>query len=179
MTWWVSRNHIPHTYFFDNRNCILVATCELQECLKSVHLGDLFFNFFQAFFKHDLCICDDLMTVSRNHSAHTYLFDNRNWILVATRELQECLKSIHLGDLFFNFFQALFKHDMCICDDLMIVSRNHSAHTYLFHHRIFFFGSHTWTAGMSEKHSFRWPFFFLRPYLMSVRQSQGTYLLIP
>ena len=54
-----------------------------------------------------MCICDDLMTVSRNHIAHTYLFDNRNWILVATRELQECLKSVHLGDLFFNFFSGI------------------------------------------------------------------------
>ena len=69
----------------------------------------LFFNFFQALFKHDMCICDDLMTVSHNHSVHTYLYDNRNWILVAKSELQECLKSVHLGDLFLIFFQALFE----------------------------------------------------------------------
>ena len=54
---------------------------------------------------HDLCICDDLTTVSRNHIAHTYLFDNRNWILVATLELQECVESIHLVDLFLIFFR--------------------------------------------------------------------------
>ena len=54
-----------------------------------------------------MCICDDLMIVSRNHRAHTYLFHHRNFFLVATRELQECLKSIHLGDLFF-FFETLF-----------------------------------------------------------------------
>ena len=76
-----------------------------------------------------MCISDDLMTMSHNHIAHTCLFDNRTWILVATCEVQECLKSVHLGDLFLNFFQALFKHDMSICDDLMTVSRNHIADT--------------------------------------------------
>ena len=101
----VSHNHSTHTYIFHNTNWILVATCELQEGLKRVHLDDLFF--FQALFKHDMCICDDLMTVPCNHSAHTYLFDNRNWILVATCELQEFLKSVHLGDLFFNVFSGL------------------------------------------------------------------------
>ena len=85
--------------------------------------------FFQALFKHDMCISDDLTTVSGNHSAHTYLSDNRNWILVATRELQECVKSVHLADLFLIFFQPLFKHDMCICDDLMTVSQNHITNT--------------------------------------------------
>ena len=53
-----------------------------------------------------MCICDDLMTLSRNHTADTFLFHHRNVILVATSELQERLKSIHLGDLF--FFQPLF-----------------------------------------------------------------------
>ena len=133
----VTHNHSVHPYLFDNRNWILVATLELQEFLKSVHLGDLFFNFFQALFKHDMCICDDLMTVSCNHSAHTYLFNNRNWILVATHELQECLKIAHLGDLFLIIFQALFKHDMCISDDLMTVTYNHIANTYLLHPRNF------------------------------------------
>ena len=85
--------------------------------------------FFQALFKHDMCISDDLTTVSGNHSAHTYLSDNRYWILVATRELQECLKSIHLGDVFLIFFQALFKHDRCISDDLITFSRNHIAYS--------------------------------------------------
>ena len=76
-----------------------------------------------------MCICDDLMTVSRYHIADTFLLHHRNFILVATRELQECLKSVHLGDLFFIFLQAIFKHDMCIFDDLMTVSRNHIADT--------------------------------------------------
>ena len=99
----VSRNHSAHTYIFHHRNCILVATPEQQEGLKSFHLGDLFFIFFHTLFKHDICICDDLMTVSPNHIAHTYLFHNRNWILVATRGLQEGLKSLHLGDHLFFF----------------------------------------------------------------------------
>ena len=59
------------------------------------------FIFFHSLLKHDMCICDDLMAVFPNHITYTYLFDNRNRILVATRELQECLKSVHLGDLFF------------------------------------------------------------------------------
>ena len=116
----MSGNHRAHTYLFHNRNWILVATCELQQGLRSVYLGGLLF-YFQTLFKHDMCICDNLMTLSRNHILHTYLFYNRNRILVATYELQECLKIIHLGDLFFNFFQALFKHDICICDGLMTV----------------------------------------------------------
>ena len=99
----MSGNHSAHTYLSDNRNWILVATRELQECVKSIHLADLFLIFFQALFKHDMCICDDLMTVCPNHIAHTYLFHHRNFILVATRELQELLKSVHLGDLFFFF----------------------------------------------------------------------------
>ena len=65
------------------------------------------FNFFQALFKHDMCICDDLMTVFRNHIVYTYVYHHRNFILIATRELQEYLKSVHLGDLFFS--QALFE----------------------------------------------------------------------
>ena len=92
----VSINHSAHTYLSDNRNWILVATRELQECLKSVHLGDLFLIFFQALFKHDMCIFDDFMTVYRNHFANDYLFCQRNYILVPTRELQECLKSVCL-----------------------------------------------------------------------------------
>ena len=95
----VSRNHRAQTYLFDNRNWIMVATCKLQECLKRVHLGDLFFNFFFR--------------------------PNRNWILVATRELQKCLKSVHLGDLFLIFFRPY----LSICDDLMTVFRNHIADT--------------------------------------------------
>ena len=55
-----------------------------------------------------MCICDDLMTVCPNHIAHTYLFQHRNFILVATRQLQELVKSVHLGDLFFFFFKTLF-----------------------------------------------------------------------
>ena len=102
----MSGNHRAHTYLFHNRNWILVATRELQEGLKSVNLGDLLL-YFQALFKHDICICDDFMTVSRNNILHTYLSENRNRILVATCELQECLKSVHLGDLFFNFFSGL------------------------------------------------------------------------
>ena len=100
----VSGNHSAQNYLSDNRNWILVATRELQECVKSVCLDDLFLIFFQALFKHDMCICDDLMTVCPNHIAHTYLFHHRNFILVATRELQELLKSVHLGELFFFFF---------------------------------------------------------------------------
>ena len=98
----MSPNNIAHTYLFHNRNWILVATRELQEGLKSVYLGDLLF-YFLALFKHDMCICDDLTTVSRNHITHNYFFDNRNRILVATRELQECHKSVHLGDFLFFF----------------------------------------------------------------------------
>ena len=96
----VSPNHIAHTYLSDNRNWILVATHELQEGLKSVYLGDLSF-YFQAYFEHDMCICDDLMTVSRNLICDTYLFHHRNYILVATREMLEFLKSVHLGNQFF------------------------------------------------------------------------------
>ena len=83
-----------------------MATREQQEGLKSVYLGDLLF-YFQALFKHDMCICDDLTTVSRNLIAHTYLSDNENRIFVATCELKECLKIIHLGDLFLKFFSGL------------------------------------------------------------------------
>ena len=103
----VSSNHIANTNLFYHTNYILVATRELQECLKSVHLGDLFLIFFQALFKHDMCICDDLMTVSHNHITDIYLSDNRKWILAATRELQECVKSVHLGDLFLILFSGL------------------------------------------------------------------------
>ena len=127
----MSGNHNAHTYLFHKKNSILVATRELKEGLKSVYLGDLLF-YFQAFFEHDMCICDDMMTVSRNHILHTYLFDNRDRNLVAPRELQ---KSVHIGDMFFYFFQALFKHDISICDALMTVPCNHSAHTYLFDNR--------------------------------------------
>ena len=98
--------HTAHTYLFHNKNWILVDIRELQEGQKSVYLGDLFF-YFQSLFKHDMCNCDDLTTVSRNHILHNYLFDNRNSILVATRELQECLRTIHFGDLFLNFFSGL------------------------------------------------------------------------
>ena len=99
----VSTNHSAHTYLFQITNWNLVATRDLKELLKCFYLVDLLF-YFQALFKHDICICDDLTTVSHNHMLHTYLSYNRNRILVATRELQECLKSVHLGDLFFFFF---------------------------------------------------------------------------
>ena len=69
-----------------------MATREQQEGLRSGYLVDHLF-YFQALFKHYMCIYDDLTTVSRNIIAHTYLSDNRNRILVATRELQELLKA--------------------------------------------------------------------------------------
>ena len=84
------------------------------------------FNFFVALFMYDLCICDDLMTVSRNHIADIYLFHNRNWILVATGELQDRLKTVHLGDLLF-FFPP---HLSMICAFVMI-SRHCSPITLL------------------------------------------------
>ena len=120
-----------------------------------------------------MCICDDFTTVSPNHIAHTYLSDNRNWILVATRELHEGLKSIHLGDLFLIFFQALFKHDICICDDLMTVCPNHIAHTNLFHHRNFILVATRELQELLKSVHLGDLFFFLRPFLMSVPQSHG------
>ena len=98
----VYRNHSAHTYLFHHKNWILVAIRELLESLKSVHLGDLFLIFLQSLFKHDMCISEDLLTLSRNHIANTYFFHHRNYILVATHELQECLKSVHLDDSFFS-----------------------------------------------------------------------------
>ena len=42
---------------------------------------------------HDICICYDLMTVTANHNAHTYLFQIQKWNLVSTGTYRNWKKS--------------------------------------------------------------------------------------